>query len=143
VRPTLLVVEDEAMLLKALKRLLGQTFEVRGATCVTDALAAFDGHVDAVLTDFCMPDGDGLSLVAALRAKGFRGPIAVLSALVESKELNAALASGAVNALVLKPWASADLLDGVRRLCAAGTPSSEDSVSENPEAKNTPASRSR
>jgi CheY-like chemotaxis protein len=138
-RPTLLIVEDEAMLLKALKRLLGGRFEVRGAARMSEALAAFDTRVDVVLTDFCMPDGDGLSLVEALRAKGFRGPIAVLSALVESRELNAALASGSVNALILKPWGSAELLEQVQRLCAASTPRAADSVPKNPEANFTPA----
>lgn len=119
--PTLLVVDDEAALLRAMQRLLRASFEVRGAACVSDALKLFDGTIDAVLTDFSMPDGDGLSLATRLRELGYRGPIAVLSALVSEPALQQAVAAGTVSELIDKPWRSADLVERIKRLCPAPT----------------------
>lgn len=124
-RATVLIVDDEAPLLRAMQRLLGKTFDVVPASCTQAALAAFadhESHVSAVLTDFSMPDGDGLQLTRALRARGFKGAIAILSAVVESDELKQALASGELDELISKPWKSSELVDRVRVLCDRASP---------------------
>ncbi len=116
-RATVLIVDDEAPLLRAMTRLLGKTFEVQSASCARAALEAMNEHTRVVLTDFSMPDGDGLYLAKELREHGFTGPIAVLSAVVESDELQAALASGQVDELICKPWKSEQLVERVQVLC--------------------------
>ena len=121
-RPTVLIVDDEAPLLRAMQRVLGKEFEVRTAPCVADALAAYGEHVVAVLTDFSMPDANGLSLAHQLRARGFKGPVAILSAVVETEELQQAISTGIVTELISKPWKSAELLERVRVLCMTGAP---------------------
>lgn len=116
-RATVLIVDDEAPLLRAMTRLLGKTFEVQSASSAAAALAAVSELTQVVLTDFSMPDGDGLHLVRELRARGYKGPIAVLSAVTESDELQAALKSGQVDELITKPWKSDQLVERVRVLC--------------------------
>jgi putative two-component system response regulator len=68
----LLVVEDEVSLARALARALADDFdEVLVAHSITEATAmhAMHGHfVEVLLCDVNLPDGDGLDLVAELRA---------------------------------------------------------------------------
>lgn len=125
-RTTVMIVDDEAPLLRAMQRLLGKSFDVVSAGSVSAALDSFGEGIAVVLTDFSMPDGDGLELTRSLRARGFTGPIAVLSAVVESDELQQALADGEVNELICKPWKSSDLVDRVRLLCDRTAPVSAD-----------------
>jgi DNA-binding NtrC family response regulator len=121
-RATVMIVDDEAPLLRAMQRVLGKTFEVIPASGVTSAVEAFSPSVQVVLTDFSMPDGNGLAVARAVRAKGFKGPIAVLSAVVECDELQAALKAGEVSELISKPWKSSELVDQVRALCDRPVP---------------------
>jgi DNA-binding response OmpR family regulator len=119
-----MIVDDEAPLLRAMQRLLGKTFDVVSASGTEAALAAFREGVRVVLTDFSMPDGNGLALARSLRERGFTGPVAVLSAVAEDDELRAALSRGDVDALICKPWGSAELIARVAALCDrdAGVP---------------------
>lgn len=117
-----MIVDDEAPLLRAMQRVLGKTFEVIPASGVASAVEAYSDRICAVLTDFSMPDGDGLALARAVRAKGFKGPIAVLSAVVECDDLQVALKTGEVDELVSKPWKSSELVDRVRALCDRNAP---------------------
>ena len=116
-RSTILVVDDEAPLLRAMQRVLGKTFDVLSAATGAGALAALTDQVAVVLTDFNMPDTDGLSLAREMRLRGFKGQIAVLSAIVETDELQAAIAAGEVSGLISKPWKSSDLVLKVAELC--------------------------
>jgi CheY-like chemotaxis protein len=117
-RCTVMIVDDEAPLLRSMQRPLEKHFQVVAASSVEAALAAFTTQVSVVLTDFSMPEADGLDLARGLRAKGFRGAIAVLSAVVETDELDAAVQSGLIDLLIPKPWRSAALVDQVKALCA-------------------------
>lgn len=117
-----MIVDDEAPLLRAMQRLLQKSFDVVTADCANSALSLYQGRVTAVLTDFSMPDGDGLHLARQLRARGYKGAIAVLSAVVESDELRNALSTGEVDELISKPWSSAMLLQRVTALCDKGPP---------------------
>lgn len=133
-RPTVMIVDDEAPLLRAMQRVLGKTFDVVPASGVNAAVAAFSDQIVAVLTDFSMPDGDGLVLTRQLRAKGFKGPIAVLSAVVECEDLQLALKAGELNELLCKPWKSSELVDRVKQLCDRAAP-----VAADPAGKDRPA----
>jgi DNA-binding response OmpR family regulator len=127
-RATVMVVDDEAPLLRAMQRLLGKTFDVICADCARTAVSSYSSGLAAVLTDFSMPDGDGLQLARELRAKGYQGVIAILSAVVETDELKAALASGEVDELISKPWSSAQLVARVTALCHRRAPVGADPV---------------
>jgi CheY-like chemotaxis protein len=79
-------------------------------------------HVDLVLLDVRLPDGDGLSLAGELRERAAKDrPIVVaLSASVLPSERDAALRSGA-DAFLAKPYHPAELVAMVARLLEKGT----------------------
>lgn len=68
-RRTLLLVDDDAEVLRSLGRLLEPAFDVDTASSGTQALALLEDHgeeYDVVLCDIMMPDGSGLEVVDAL-----------------------------------------------------------------------------
>jgi two-component system, repressor protein LuxO len=79
---TILIVEDSRAL-----ALTYQDYLARGgnASDIAGSLAAAQGALvqsryDAVLLDMNLPDGDGMQLIAALRAAGMEAPVIVLTA---------------------------------------------------------------
>ena len=128
-----LVVEDEepnrallrAVLARATdERLLGVTLlEAPDLTTARAILAT--NHVDLVLLDVRLPDGNGLSLIMDdVGRQGLAPPFVVLSASVLPTERAAALAMGAAGFLA-KPYRPAELLEAVaevlgRRAADAG-----------------------
>ena len=77
-----LVVDDETDLVALLTTYLGlHGIEVVGTTTVAGALDVVE-EVDALLADFCLDDGDGVSLVSAARALVPGLPAIVMSPLV-------------------------------------------------------------
>ena len=108
--PTVLLVDDDPLLLRALARVVGTKFEVLQAADATDALAlAKSTPPDFVLTDFSMPGHDGLWLAQALRAQGCRAPTALLTAASTSTEIAEAVRSGLIVKVFSKPWNQATL----------------------------------
>lgn len=66
-----------------------------------EALAYMESHeVDAVITDLQMPVMDGLTLIRALRERGFSGPILALSNYSEYNLVRGALIEGAYDYLI-------------------------------------------
>lgn len=119
-RPTVLVVEDELALLNAVKRVLAGNFTILAASSGPEALAVAAGkQLALILTDYSMPGQDGLSLVRALRAQGHTAPAALLTAVADSAEVVEAQRSGALVAVISKPWSPRSLLGDVVRLTAA------------------------
>jgi CheY-like chemotaxis protein len=79
-------------------------------------------HVDLVLLDVRLPDGDGLDLAAELQQGGKTRPIVVvLSASVLPSERDAALRSGA-DAFLAKPYHPNELVALVGQLLEDATP---------------------
>jgi two-component system response regulator AtoC len=75
-----LVVDDEQLVRWSLsERLRGEHFEVVEAGTAAEALERADG-VDAVLLDFTLPDGDGLSVLKALHERDPDVPVIMITA---------------------------------------------------------------
>jgi DNA-binding response OmpR family regulator len=72
-----LVVEDSVLISSALRILLeSNDYEVTVAGTVADAVdAASTIHPDVMLLDLTLPDGDGLSVLADLAARGAALPV--------------------------------------------------------------------
>ncbi len=78
----LLVIEDDARLVRVLRRLLAQDQHiVESASTATEGLElAEDAALDAVILDIGLPDRSGLDVARTLRAKGSTVPILMLTA---------------------------------------------------------------
>lgn len=100
----ILVVDDEAAILRALERnLRGHGFQVETATTAPDALAASERwHPDAVILDLGLADGDGYDVIRALRARSAI-PVIVLSVRGADRDKVTALDLGADDYLT-KPF---------------------------------------
>jgi DNA-binding response OmpR family regulator len=119
--PTVLVVEDDPVILK----LLEVNFELEGFT----VLLAHDGaeaielaraeRPDVVITDIMMPRASGLELLAALKGdEATQGiPVVLLSAKAQTSDLRVGLESGADD-YVTKPFEPLDLVERVSALLA-------------------------
>ncbi|NNG20599.1 response regulator transcription factor [Naumannella sp. ID2617S] len=123
-RPTILVVDDEPSLVKAVEiNLHARGFATISAASAAGALrASSERHVDLVLLDLGLPDADGLDVIAGIRGWS-QVPIIVLSARHTSDDKVEALDAGADD-YVTKPFAMNELLAriraGLRRAVATG-----------------------
>jgi adenylate cyclase len=114
--PCVLLVDDEARILSALRRTLRREgFEIVTAESAAEALRILDERpVDAIVSDQKMPGGSGLALLAEA---GRRRPDAarMLITGVTDEIPREALESAGVCALITKPWDDARLKATLRR----------------------------
>ncbi|SDE06982.1 Signal transduction histidine kinase [Aquimonas voraii] len=119
-RPRVLVVDDNADLREWLRHSLSGRYVVDVAASGRDALAALEAHLpDLVVTDWMMPDMDGIELLERMRrSEVFDGlPAIVLSARAEIGDRIRGLDSGAV-AYLQKPFRIDLLLAQIESLLA-------------------------
>lgn len=113
----LLVIEDEDRLSGILKSKLVDTgFTVDIAGSAADANAALELiNYDAAILDLGLPDGDGLTVLAATRQAGKGLPILILTARDAVEDRVAGLNAGADDYLT-KPFAIAELIARIKAL---------------------------
>lgn len=113
----LLLVEDDREMADNVAALLrGEGFDVEWAAGIADALAAASARTpDLVLLDRMLPDGDGLTLLKALRAQGVAAPVLMLSALGRTDNRIEGLDAGADDYLA-KPFEPHELVARLRAL---------------------------
>jgi two-component system KDP operon response regulator KdpE len=110
----ILVIEDDASIREVLQALLGSVgFRVvQAATAQRADIEARAHRPDLLLVDLGLPDGDGLTVIRAVRSWS-SVPIIVLSARTMEEQKIAALDAGADD-YVTKPFSAAELLARVR-----------------------------
>lgn len=113
----ILLVEDEPEMAVALRGALARNdLLVDHAADLAQAMAmAADDVHDAIVLDRQLPDGDGLSLIGRLRARGNTVPVLVLTARGDLADRVAGLDRGADDYLG-KPFALEELLARLRAL---------------------------
>ena len=113
----LLLIEDDADLVRALKqRLTQEGYECD--VCQSGADAAYylqNGGYNAALLDRMLPGKDGLSILREMRASGDETPVLMLTALDTVNDRTDGLDAGADDYLV-KPFAMPELLSRIRAL---------------------------
>jgi DNA-binding response OmpR family regulator len=113
----ILVVEDEGRIAEILRApLVRAGFTVDAVGLYVDARAAVATNpYDAIILDLGLPDGDGLSLLAEMRARGNAVPILVLTARDSVEHRVAGLDAGADDYLI-KPFATSEVVARVKAL---------------------------
>ncbi len=114
-----LVVEDES----SVRTLLGRMLETCGlgvllAAGMQEALALLDDdrdHIDLILTDVVMPDGDGFDLAKAVRARGVHVPVVFMSGYPHR---DTDRVDETADAFIAKPFTAADLTRTITRVLA-------------------------
>jgi DNA-binding response OmpR family regulator len=125
----ILLVEDEPEMATALCAALSRyDMVIDHVLTLAEAKAAIAGRVHtAVLLDRQLPDGDGLTLIPTLRAKGLAVPVIVLTARGELSDRIDGLDSGADDYLA-KPFAVEELLARLRAVLRRPTELQSDFV---------------
>jgi DNA-binding response OmpR family regulator len=116
-----LVVEDEQKVANALRE--GLEGERYGVVVERTGEGAFfrlnTEEFDAILLDLTLPGRDGLQILKAVRERGLKTPVLVLTARDGVQDRVAGLDSGADDYLI-KPFAFAELLARIRALVRRG-----------------------
>jgi len=114
-RPRVLCVDDEAITLRLITRLLeGMGMDVAQTTSPIDALRIFDeGGIDMVVTDVRMPGMDGLAFVHAVRARDLEVPVVVATGYATLETAIRALREGA-SGMIIKPFTGEEFVNEVR-----------------------------
>jgi FixJ family two-component response regulator len=117
-KPTVIVIDDEPTVGKALGRLLHSAgFNAQTFTSAREYLnysAACEPEI--IVLDVKMPGMTGLELQEALNAQGKDTPIIFISAYRDETTKNEAMAAGAV-AFLYKPFNDESLLDAIEKAC--------------------------
>ena len=112
--PTVLVVDDEPLMRSMMTQVLQQEgFSVLTAACGSEGLKLFRAHrheIDLLITDIVMPEMDGPSLAANVRAECPDMPVLLMSGYCDSRQLQSDFE------FLPKPFSIADLLNRVRCL---------------------------
>jgi two-component system, OmpR family, copper resistance phosphate regulon response regulator CusR len=116
-----LVVEDEQKVAEALREgLQGEHYEVVVERTGEGAFFRVNTeNYDVILLDLTLPGRDGLEILRALRQRGLKTPVLVLTARDTLQDRVTGLDSGADDYLV-KPFAFAELLARIRALARRG-----------------------
>ena len=117
----ILVVEDEQKVADALREgLEGERYDVVVERTGESAFFRVNTETfDAILLDLGLPGRDGLEILKALRSRGLKTPVLVLTARDSLQDRVTGLDSGADDYLV-KPFAFAELVARIRALLRRG-----------------------
>jgi len=109
---TILIVDDEPVVIKSCERILApEGFEVQGTTSVRDAMDTLkNGGVDLVITDLMMPEMSGIDLIRWIRENNSSVGIVVITGYPSQETIKDALAMEIIDYLP-KPFSPALLID--------------------------------
>jgi two-component system response regulator QseB len=114
--PSLLLVEDDAVLGPLVAELLGADYRIRLVANGREGLhLGLTEPWDAMIIDRGLPGMDGVELIAALRSQGIATPILILTALGSTEDKVRGLDAGA-NDYVTKPFDADELSARLRAL---------------------------
>lgn len=115
-KPQVLLVDDEVAMVRSLELLLKPVAEIHKAYSVPEAdeILEKSNRIDCVITDVCMPEASGLTLLDDLRAKTPEIPVVVMTAFSSVPQAVEAIQRGAFEYIV-KPFENKELVEIVKR----------------------------
>jgi len=118
-RPQILVVDDEVAMVRSLELLLRPVGDVHKAYSVPEAEEnlAKESKIDCVITDVCMPEDTGLSLLEKMKKKYPETPVILMTAFSSVPQAVEAIQKGAFE-YVMKPFENDELVGTVKRAIA-------------------------
>jgi FixJ family two-component response regulator len=117
-RHKVLVTDDEASIRRSLQLLLhAKGYDPHSYASASALLADFGAlSADCMIADYQMPDLDGLTLLSAIRAKGWSGSAILLTA-CRSSDLEARAQACGYAQVIQKPFIRRPVLEALSRLC--------------------------
>lgn len=105
-KPKILCLDDEPDILSALGRALRDEFEVLTATRTDEALSLAASNPDCaiILTDYAMPEMDGIQFLRQVRNILPFSVRAILSAQIDLTAVSEAINAGDIHKFFMKPW---------------------------------------
>ncbi|MDD9935344.1 MAG: response regulator [Myxococcales bacterium] len=110
--PTILLVDDEEMVLTSLASFLTleTDYDVKGYTSGAEALQFLKDHdVDLVISDFLMPEMDGLEFLTKAREMRPEVPRIILTGYADKENAIKAINTVGLYQYIEKPWNNEDL----------------------------------
>jgi diguanylate cyclase (GGDEF)-like protein len=114
-RCTVLLVDDERAILNLLADQLKSDFHVLTATTAAEAKSRFAAaDVDILVSDLNLPDSTGIQLLDWVRKAAPRTARVLLTGAARMEDTVGAINQSRVHRLILKPWRTEDLINGLR-----------------------------
>lgn len=112
-KPTIVVVDDEEIVLTSLKSFLSleTEYEVRTFVSAGEALAFVqDNEIDLVISDYLMPEMDGMTFLSKVRDLRPEVPRIILTGYADKENAIKAINDVGLFQYIEKPWDNSDLL---------------------------------
>lgn len=104
-KPAVLIVDDDALVLRAFQRTFGGRFDVTTASSGAEALALLARHrVDVAVVDYSMPEMNGVELLRRLAHEHPLVERLIMTAYADLSEVLDLKAVQLVSAVLSKPW---------------------------------------
>jgi response regulator RpfG family c-di-GMP phosphodiesterase len=116
-RPVILVVDDEPLITNMLSMVLDLSIDAEILTTNSSPHAQEilrDGKISLLLTDYLMPQLNGLHLVRSMREEGNTIPVVLLTGYCDEPELAANTDFLKPFEVILKPWNNEDLVQRIK-----------------------------
>ena len=113
-----LFVDDEINILKSIQRgFLNSSFDVVTAECAKDGLKILeDGEIDVLVTDYRMPEIDGLQFLKIVKKRYPEVNRVILSGFIEKSIAVESLTRGLASTYILKPWTNEDIEERITHI---------------------------
>ncbi|HKC65476.1 MAG TPA: response regulator [Pyrinomonadaceae bacterium] len=115
-KPTILYLDDEIMLLNLFKEIFRDEYEVETASTLFEARQLLSNHSpDVIISDWSMPEISGvefLSEAARVCPNAFR---ILLTGFADAGEMIDEIRSGVIQLFIPKPWSEAEMHEALER----------------------------